>query len=94
MKRFKRMADDIAQALVREGFTVHRYDAEKTDDLYFKASANGETYTFVIEYYLCNEKTEVYEAVRNLKVGDTIDLEGFLYWYEGAQPHITSVTVE
>ena len=68
---------------------------EGTDaDLYFKASANGETYTFVIEYYLCNEKTEVYEAVRNLKVGDTIDLEGFLYWYEGAQPHITSVTVE
>ena len=36
MKRFKRMADDIAQALVREGFTVHRYDAEKTDSVYLK----------------------------------------------------------
>ena len=29
-----------------------------------------------------------------LKVGDTVDLEGFLYWYEGVNPHITSVTVK
>ena len=27
----------------------------------------------------------------SLGVGDVIDLEGFLYWYEGANPHITSV---
>ena len=33
-----------------------------------------------------------HQAVRELKVGDTVDLEGFLYWYEGAQPHITSVS--
>ena len=38
--------------------------------------------------------TDVYEAVRNLQIGDTIDMEGFLYWYEGANPHITSVTVK
>jgi len=74
--------------------------AEGTDaDLYFNASINGETYTFVIEYYVCDAdgnfgaETEVYETVRNLQVGDTIDMEGFLYWYEGAQPHVTSVTV-
>ena len=67
--------------------------AEGTDsDLYFKASRDGEVYTFVIEYYLRNESTDVYEAVRNLSVGDVIDLEGFLYWYEGPQPHITSVS--
>ena len=29
-----------------------------------------------------------------LEVGQTVDLEGFLYWYEGANPHITSVTVK
>ena len=28
-----------------------------------------------------------------LEVGQTIDCEGFLYWYEGVNPHITSVTV-
>jgi len=66
--------------------------AEGTDaDLYFQASVNGETYTFTVEYYLCNETTEVYEAVRNLNVGDVVDLEGFLYWYNGANPHITAV---
>ena len=54
----------------------------------------GNTYTFVIEYYLCNETTDVYQTVTNLKVGDTIDMEGFLYWYNGSQPHITSVVVK
>ncbi len=63
-------------------------------DLYFDASVNGKTYTFVIEYYLCGETTDVYKAVQNLKVGDIVDMEGFLYWYEGPQPHITSVTVK
>lgn len=65
---------------------------EGTDaDLYFNVSLNGQTYTFTVEYYLCNETTDVYKAVQNLKVGDKIDLEGFLYWYDGANPHITSV---
>lgn len=66
--------------------------AEGTDaDLYFNVSVNGQTFTFVDEYYLCNETTEVYEAIRNLQVGDVIDVEGYLYWYNGAQPHIVSV---
>lgn len=64
------------------------------DDLYFKASVDGATYNFVIESYLCDNTTEVYNTVKNLKVGDKIDMEGFLYWYEGANPHITSITVK
>ena len=62
------------------------------DDLYFNVSLNGETYTFTVESYLCDNTTDVYNAVKNLKVGDVIDMEGFLYWYEGVNPHITSVT--
>lgn len=62
------------------------------DDLYFNVSLNGNTYTFTVESYLCDNTTDVYTAVKNLKVGDVIDLEGFLYWYEGVNPHITSVT--
>ena len=67
-------------------------------DLYFKASVNGQTYTFVVYYYVCDAngvygaETETYQAVQALKVGDVVDLEGFLYWYEGAQPHITAVS--
>ena len=37
-------------------------------------------------------KGEVPKDVKNLSIGDKIDMEGFLYWYEGANPHITSVT--
>ena len=61
-------------------------------DLYFKVSLNGVTYTFTVESYLCDNTTEVYSAVKNLKIGDKIDLEGFLYWYNGVNPHITSVS--
>lgn len=62
-------------------------------DLYFNVSVGGNTYTFVIEYYLCNETTDAYQAVTNLNIGDVINLEGFLYWYDGVNPHITSVSV-
>lgn len=62
------------------------------DDLYFDVSLDGVTYTFTVESYLCDNTTDVYAAVKNLKVGDKIDMEGFLYWYEGVNPHITSVT--
>lgn len=62
------------------------------DDLYFNVSLNGETYTFTVESYLCDNTTDVYAAVKNLQIGDVIDMEGFLYWYEGVNPHITSVT--
>ncbi len=63
------------------------------DDLYFNVSYNGQTYTFTVESDLCDTTTEVYKAVTALEVGQTIDCEGFLYWYEGVNPHITSVTV-
>lgn len=66
---------------------------EDGNDLYFNVSLNGETYTFTVESYLCDNTTEVYETVKNLQIGDVIDMEGFLYWYNGVNPHITSVTV-
>ena len=28
-----------------------------------------------------------------IAAGDVVDVEGFLYWYEGMNPHITSITV-
>ena len=73
---------------------AYKNDAEKTDDLYFKASYNGQPYHFCEEFYLRGQDTDVYKAVEALNVGDTIDVEGFLYWYEGANPHVTTVTVK
>lgn len=64
---------------------------QEGDDLYFNVSLDGATYTFTVESYLCDSESEVYKAVKELKIGDKIDMEGFLYWYEGVNPHITSV---
>ncbi len=73
---------------------AYKNENDKTDDLYFKASLDGVTYDFCVEFYLCGQDTDVYKAVEGLKIGDVVDLEGFLYWYNGANPHITSVVVK
>ena len=65
---------------------------DDNSDLYFNVSVNGATYTFTVESYLCGNDSDVYKAVEGLKVGDVIDAEGFLYWYNGVNPHITKVT--
>ena len=74
---------------------LYNWDGSGTegDDLYFNVSYNGETYTFTVESYLCDKTTDVYKAVQSLEIGQTVDMEGFLYWYEGVNPHITSLTV-
>ena len=94
---------DMNKLVAFKGLTVEAYDengaafayknAENlTDDLYFKASRDGQVYDFCIEFYLCGKDTDVYKAVEALNVGDVIDMEGFLYWYNGANPHVTKVT--
>ena len=97
------LIDHQNELVAFKGVTVEAYDESgvafayknaenKTDDLYFKVSKDGATYDFCVEFYLCGQDTEVYKAVEALNVGDVVDLEGFLYWYNGANPHITKVT--
>ena len=85
-----------------KGLTIAAYDEsgaafayknpdEKTDDLYFKASLDGQTYSFCVEFYLCGKDTAVYKAVEGLKVGDVVDIEAYLYWYNGMNPHVTAI---
>ena len=62
------------------------------DDLYYEVKVGDNTYTFVVESYLCDKDTAVYKAVEGLKVGDKINIEGFAYWYNGIQLHTTKVT--
>ena len=63
-------------------------------DIYFTLSNGTATINCCIESYLTGSSTDVYKAVEALKVGDTVDVEGFLYWYNGANPHITNVVVK
>ena len=79
-----------------EAAYLYKWDGsgQDGDDLYFNVSINGNTYNFTVESYLCDNTTDVYAAVKALEIGQTVDMEGFLYWYEGVNPHITSVTVK
>ena len=64
------------------------------DDIYLTLSKDGKAYNFCVEKYLTGPDTDLYKAVCDLKVGEVVDVEGFLYWYEGANPHITALTVK
>ena len=90
------------QLVIFKDVTVEPYDEtgaafayknaeEKTDDLYFKVTIGDTTYDFCVEYYLCGNDTEVYKAVEGLEAGQTVDLVGFLYWYNGPNLHTTAV---
>ena len=65
---------------------------EAGNDLYFNIEVEGNTYNMCVESYLTGDGTAAYDAVEALAIGDTVDLEGFLYWYDGVNPHITGVT--
>ena len=80
-----------------KGLTVESIEykgGEPGDDIYVKLSYNGVTYSFCVERYLTGPDTDIYKTVQALNAGDVIDVEGFLYWYEGVNTHITSVTVK
>jgi len=77
-----------------KGLTVEAIEyknGEPGDDIYVTVSLNGQSYSFCVERYLTGPETEVYAAVGALKAGDVVDVEGFLYWYEGVNTHITAV---
>ena len=73
---------------------AYKNPEEKTDDLYFAVNVDGFIHNFCVEFYLCGKDTDVYKAVEGLKVGDVVDLEGFLYWYNGPNLHTTGLTVK
>ena len=66
---------------------------EEGDDLYFNVTLGETTYSFLVESYLCDKDSDVYKAVKALTVGAKVNIEGFLYWYNNPQMHVTKVTV-
>ena len=64
---------------------------EPGDDIYVTVKQGDATYSFCVEVYLTGTDSDVYTTVGTLKVGDKVDIEGFLYWYEGVNTHITSI---
>ena len=78
-----------------EAAFLYKWDGSGSqgDDLYFNVTDGTNTYTFTINAYMIGTgaDSDVYKAVEALKVGDKIDIEGFLYWYDNAQTHVTAV---
>ena len=78
-----------------KGMTVDSIEyknGEPGDDIYVTLSKDGNTVSFCVEVYLTGTDSEVYQTVGGLKAGDVVDVEAFLYWYEGANPPITAIT--
>lgn len=83
------------ELVIFKGMTIESIsfkNDEPGDDIYVNASLNDKTYSFCVEAYLTGPDTDLYKTVSDLKAGDKVDIEGFLYWYNGANPHITAVT--
>ena len=79
-----------------KGMTVEAVEyknGEPGDDIYVTLGLNGASYSFCVEVYLTGPDTEVYQTVGTLAAGDVVDVEGFLYWYEGPNPHITAISL-
>ena len=76
------------------GLTIEAIEyknGEPGDDIYVTVGYNGASYSFCVERYLAGPETEVYTTVGTLAVGDVVNVEGFLYWYEGVNTHITGI---
>ena len=79
-----------------KGMTVEAIEyknGEPGDDIYVTLSKDGAQYSFCVERYLTGPETEVYQTVGTLNAGDVVDVEGFVYWYNGLNTHMTKVTV-
>ena len=77
-----------------KGLTISKIEYKNGapgDDIYVTVSKDGASYDFCVEIYLTGADTDVYKAFADLKAGDVVDMEGFLYWYNGVNTHITAV---
>ena len=82
------------KGLTVEGVEFQNGSAGNGNDIYVTVSLDGVSYSFCVEAY--NTATlfgsETYTTASGLTAGDKIYIEGFLYWYDGANTHITKIT--
>ncbi len=69
-------------------------NGEPGDDIYVTVSLDGKTHSFCVERYLTGPDSELYKAFteETVKVGDVVNIEGFVYWYNNAvNTHMTAI---
>ena len=63
------------------------------DDIYVTFTKGGVDYDFCVERYLTGPETDLYKAFEDIKAGDVITVEGFVYWYANKiNTHITKIS--
>ncbi len=65
---------------------------ERGKDIYLTVKYGETTATFCVESYLISPDSDVYKAVEDLVADDIITVEGYAYWYNGINTHVTKVT--
>ena len=105
------LLDKVGALGAFQGLTVksitYKNDAPG-EDIYVSFTLGDATYDFCVERYLTDPETDVYKAFVNgeVKVGDVVDVQGFVYWYDAdavdgvisenaakVNTHITKITV-
>lgn len=79
------------------GYKGDLKDGSPADDLYFiLEDRNGNELSCCIESYLTGPSSEVYQAVLSgdFAVGKLVKVTGYMYWYNGANPHIVSISFD
>ena len=92
----EKLATYMNQKIAMKGLEVVEVSVKDSDsdpDLYVKCMLGDTEVNLCVENYLTGPDTEVYMTAKDLTAGTVIDIEGFLYWYEGANPHVTSISV-
>ena len=77
-----------------KGLTIKKIEyknGEPGDDIYVTVAKGDAEYSFCVEVYLTGTDSEVYKTVGELVEGDVVDVQGFLYWYNGVNTHITAI---
>ena len=96
------LIDNINKLVVLKEMTVVAYDdtnvpftykgGQQGSDIYIKLSNGTTTVECCVSRYLRPSTTDCYKAIEALKVGDKVTVTAFLYWYNGANPQILSVS--
>ncbi|MBQ2793361.1 MAG: hypothetical protein IJF05_01520 [Clostridia bacterium] len=73
---------------------IEYQNGEPGKDIYVTLEKNGAQYGFCVESYLTGTSTDLYKLFTQgtLSVGDVIDVECFVYWYNGMNPHVIAIT--
>jgi len=66
-------------------------NGEPGDDIYVTVKQGANSFSFCVERYLTDPRTDVYNAFSEIEVGSIVNITGFVYWYNGVNTHITNV---